>query len=310
MEPTGMAWFPVAAWLARAGIEVIRVKGKRVRALRRYLSEHAKTDATDAHVLAALPHFGGPALDPVFVPNPEQHALQRLTKRRERLQVELCSGKRRLLDLIRWACPAVEAALPDLATCLSRALLAAWLDPHCVLSARPRTLAAFVARHAAGNHPHTGPFVDALVDRLRAAARETLALHGDAVDFQGLQFEVQQEIVQLRLLDGQVADLERRIDELYARLHPSDALRTIPGIGPRIAPVLLGVLHEAPNGSAANGTPVASAASSRPAARRVGWTSLGSGSPSPATTGSRERCTSLRMRRGGSTRDWPRSTGG
>lgn len=245
MEPTGMAWFPVAAWLARAGIEVIRVKGKRVKALRRYLSEHAKTDATDAHVLAALPHFGGPALDPVFVPNPEQHALQRLTKRRERLQVELCSGKRRLLDLIRWACPAVEAALPDLATCLSRALLAAWFDPHCVLSARPRTLAAFVARHAAGNHPHTGPFVDALVDRLRAAARETLALHGDAVDFQGLQFEVQQEIVQLRLLDGQVADLERRIDELYARLHPSDALRTIPGIGPRIAPVLLGVLHEA-----------------------------------------------------------------
>lgn len=67
MEPTGMAWFPVAAWLQRAGISVIRVKGKRVKALRRYLSEHAKTDATDVLVLGALPHFGGPALHPVFV---------------------------------------------------------------------------------------------------------------------------------------------------------------------------------------------------------------------------------------------------
>ncbi|MCE6966948.1 IS110 family transposase, partial [Cereibacter sphaeroides] len=43
MEPTGMSWFPVAHRLADSGIVVTRVKGKRVRALRRYLSEHAKT---------------------------------------------------------------------------------------------------------------------------------------------------------------------------------------------------------------------------------------------------------------------------
>ena len=39
MEPTGMSWFPVALWLKQAGIKVIRVKGQRVRALRRYLSD-------------------------------------------------------------------------------------------------------------------------------------------------------------------------------------------------------------------------------------------------------------------------------
>jgi len=40
MEPTGMSWFPVAHRLADSGIAVTRVKGKRVKALRRYLSEH------------------------------------------------------------------------------------------------------------------------------------------------------------------------------------------------------------------------------------------------------------------------------
>jgi hypothetical protein len=40
MEPTGMSWFPVAHRLADAGVEVARVKGKRVKALRRYPSEH------------------------------------------------------------------------------------------------------------------------------------------------------------------------------------------------------------------------------------------------------------------------------
>jgi len=51
MEPTGMAWFPIATWLQRAGVKVIRVKGQRVKALRKYLSEHTKSDAADTHVL-------------------------------------------------------------------------------------------------------------------------------------------------------------------------------------------------------------------------------------------------------------------
>jgi transposase len=54
MEPTGMSWFPVARWLEQAGIKAIRVKGQRVRALRRYLSEHTKTDAADAYVLGCV----------------------------------------------------------------------------------------------------------------------------------------------------------------------------------------------------------------------------------------------------------------
>ena len=61
MEPTGMSWFPIAVWLARARAEAVRVKGKRVKALRRYLSEHAKTDNSDAHTLGAMPSYGGPA---------------------------------------------------------------------------------------------------------------------------------------------------------------------------------------------------------------------------------------------------------
>lgn len=87
MEPTGMAWFPLAHWLQRAGVEVIRVKGQRVKALRRYLSEHAKTDIADAHVLGAIPHFGGRRFDAVHGECPKNcvTALKRLIWRdRER----------------------------------------------------------------------------------------------------------------------------------------------------------------------------------------------------------------------------------
>lgn len=245
MEPTGMSWFPVAVWLARAGVEVVRVKGKRVKALRRYLSEHAKTDNSDAHILGAMPSYGGPAFDPLYIPSPRQHALQRLTKQRARYQDAICCSKRRLLDLLRWACPALEAVLPDLRTRLSLALLGHYLDPNAVLGAGRPTLARFIGANASGNHPHSGPFVDQLIDRFKMAARETLALHGDAIDFTELQFEVRHEVDQcIRLLDA-VGELDKRIDVLYRELHPSDALRSIPGVGLHLAPVLLGVLHDA-----------------------------------------------------------------
>jgi transposase len=244
MEPTGMSWFPVARWLEQAGVKVIRVKGQRVRALRRYLSEHAKTDTADAYVLGAIPLFGGVPTDPVYVPNAERHALQRLTRQRERLEEELNSIKRRLLDLVRWACPAIEAALPDFRTNLSLAVLHDLFDPVCVIKMRRAALRGFVAKHASGNHPHSGVFAERLIDELKAAAAETRRLHGTSVDFTCLQLEVALEIDRLRLLEAQISKLSREIAVLYDKLHPSDALRTIPGIGETLAPLVLGVLHE------------------------------------------------------------------
>jgi transposase len=245
MEPTGMAWFPVAAWLRRAGVTVIRVKGQRVKALRKYLSEHAKTDAADAHVLGAIPGFGGRGLDPVHVPAPEQHALQRLTKQRHRYQELVSSARRRVLDLIRWACPALEPVLPDTVTKLTLAILGELFDPRKVAAMRRDVLARFLAANASGNHPKSGPFIDGLVEQLKAAAAETVELHGDTVDFAALQFEVGQEVEHLRLWDHHIGEIERRVEEIYQRVHPSNALRSIPGIGPTLAPLLIGVLGHA-----------------------------------------------------------------
>ena len=230
MEPTGMSWLPIAHRLADAGVEVIRVKGRRVRALRRYLSEHVKTDLADAHLLAAMPLFGGPCFDPVHIPAPRNHALQRLTKQRARFQDAVSGAKRRLLNLLQWASPGLEAVLPDLATQLSLALMKSWFDPAAVLKARRSTLARFIGQSASGNHPHSGPFVDALVDGLKQAARDTLVLHGSHIDFAELQGEVALEVDILRRHLDAIAALDRRIAALYAEIHPSDALRTIPAL--------------------------------------------------------------------------------
>ena len=72
---------------------MIRVKGQRVKALRKYLSEHAKTDLSDANLLGALPTIGALRLEPLHLPSPKHHALQRFSKQRHRYQMR-CKLKR------------------------------------------------------------------------------------------------------------------------------------------------------------------------------------------------------------------------
>ncbi|HEU0222988.1 MAG TPA: IS110 family transposase [Paracoccaceae bacterium] len=191
--------------------------------------------------------------------------------------------------------------LPDLRTRLSLALLRTWFDPATVLKARRSTLTRFIAQSASGNHPHSGPFVEALVDGLKRAARDALALHGSHLDFAELQTEVVLEVdILLRHLDA-IAELERRIGALYAEIHPSDALRTIPGIGPHLAPVLIGVLHT-PERFCSEHHIRGSAASFRAAPTPVAPSGRDGRSAIPATTasGARSPLVSNRWQRNGS----------
>ena len=91
----------------------------------------------------------------------------------------------------------------------------------------------FIAKNASGNHPHSGPFADKLVDGLKAAAMETHAFMGDAVNFEHLQLEVAIEIDRMRLLESQLGTLGREIQALYSEAssvrcsahHPRDRRR-------------------------------------------------------------------------------------
>ena len=48
MEPTGMAWFPVAVYYARQAVPVYLVNSQEVSDLRRSYQRHAKSDRIDA----------------------------------------------------------------------------------------------------------------------------------------------------------------------------------------------------------------------------------------------------------------------
>jgi len=85
MEPTGMAWFPVAVFCQRRGVKVYLVNSQQVADLRRYYRKHAKSDRIDARVLARLPIVSPEKLHPLQLIRATQLACQRGCKELDRL---------------------------------------------------------------------------------------------------------------------------------------------------------------------------------------------------------------------------------
>jgi len=62
--------------------------------------------------------------------------------------------------------------------------------------------------------------------------------------FMDLQDEIARELRMLEADEAESKALARRIAELYRKLHPSDNLRTIPGVGEHTAPVFLAAVGD------------------------------------------------------------------
>lgn len=54
MEPTGLAWVPIASYLKAEGHRVILAKPQKVSDLRKFLRRHTKSDVVDADAAARL----------------------------------------------------------------------------------------------------------------------------------------------------------------------------------------------------------------------------------------------------------------
>jgi len=114
-EPTGLAWIPMAAYL-RAGhpdCQLVKARLQKVAALRRYLRSRAKSDRVDGVTLAKMPFIDAEQLDEAYLPPAEYHALQRLTRQRERLMKSITIRKNRIGSIINGYLPGLRKAFTD-----------------------------------------------------------------------------------------------------------------------------------------------------------------------------------------------------
>jgi transposase len=231
MEPTGMAWFPVAVFLIQAGAKVFLVNSQQVADLRRYYKKHAKSDRIDSRVLAKLPLINPEHLHPLQLPGAVGLACQRGCKELERLTKQITATKNRLMALDRFAWPGLEEdVFEDVFSPACRWFRKQWYDPRQVSLAGVEGMSkAWSESQIDPDDP--GDWVKFLV-KLTGQVLELYGKEGQDLDFAQLQAEAGREQALLLFLEEQHHQLQiKTVRPLYRQLHPSRHLETIPGVG-------------------------------------------------------------------------------
>jgi transposase len=231
MEPTGMAWFPVAVYYARQAVPVFLVNSQEVADLRRYYQRHAKSDRIDARVLAWLLLVNPDKLHRLVLPSATTFACQRACKQLDRFSSQIVAIKNRLQALDRFAWPGLEEhVFADPFAPAARFFREHWYDPRQVVQTGTNTIRQQWEANA-GEADDGGAWVEALV----TLAQQVLTLYGtdgQYLDFEQLQAEAQRDQTWLSWLEQQQHRLRiHTVRPLYRAVHPSRNLETLKGVG-------------------------------------------------------------------------------
>jgi transposase len=231
MEPTGMAWFPVAVYYARQALPVFLVNSQEVADLRRYYQRHAKSDRIDARVLARLPLVNPDKLHRLVLPSATALACQRACKQLDHFATQITAVKNRLQAIDRFAWPGLEEQV--FADPFAPA--ARFFREHCYDPRQVVLLGATAIRQQWEASALSADDGDAWVERLLTLAQQVLTLYGtdgQFLDFAQLQAEVQRDQAWLTWLEQQHHTLRlRTVRPLYRAVHPSRNLETLKGVG-------------------------------------------------------------------------------
>jgi transposase len=234
MEPTGMAWFPVAAFaLRQPHVTVYLVNSQQVADLRRYYQKHHKSDRIDARVLAKLPVVSPEKLHPLCLPSAERLACQRGCKELDRRLTLRTAIQNRLQAVDRFAWPGLEAVLPGTLSPQRCWFREQWYDPQAVRQAGAARLCQAWSRNQEED-AKTSPASD-WAQSLVALAEQVLALFGEGspfLDYGYLQAEVTRDQALLDFVAEQHQALQiETVRPLYRQLHTHRHLETLKGVG-------------------------------------------------------------------------------
>jgi transposase len=208
-EPTGLAWIPLAAYLRARHPECRLVKAmlQKVAALRRYLRSHTKSDRVDGVTLAKMPFIDSEQLDEAYLPLVKYHALQRLTRQRERLMKSITIHKNRIGAIVNGYLPGLRKAFTDEWSERARAFYRQCLNPYQVSHNDKQALEElFVGIKARGAVVESGRVYKACLRLAEFYKRSEPAGMINEEFFDDLQDEIACE---LRLMEGEEEEVER-----------------------------------------------------------------------------------------------------
>ena len=249
-EPTGLAWLMVAVYLKgrHPDSRLVRVQAQKVVALRKYLNRSSKSDKIDSITLAKMPFIDPEKLEEIYFPPGKIYAIQRLARQRRRLENDIAGRKKRIGTIVDGYFPMIRKAFSDPWSAHARAFLHSRLNPLAVVRTGEKALHAFLTKRR--KHCKVDASVESHMVYLACREAATICKSSSPVGmidndfFSALQEEISRELRLMEIEEAESAAIAKRLEKLYLELHPSDNLRTIPGVGDHTAPIFLATVGD------------------------------------------------------------------
>jgi transposase len=208
-RPSGI----VVDTLVEAGFTVVPIHPNTVKATRpRYRSHGAKSDASDAHLLADLLRTDGHRFKPLAAQSDEIRALRALVRGRDDLvatRVHLANQLRSLLESF-W--PGAAGVFAEVDSPIALAFIERYPTPESASRLGPKRMAAFCAQHAYCGRRKP----EELLERLRRAPPsvcEALEMDAKGELVRGLARTLSPLVEQIRLLSGRIGHHVASLDD-------------------------------------------------------------------------------------------------
>ena len=235
MEATGTYWLSLFSALTDKGFNVSVFNPYQIKSFRgAYTNRKQKNDVIDSIIIANFLNFNGP--DQTSLPNDDLLALKNLTRYRSNLVDNISKAKTQVKGILNKVFPEYSDSFSDVFGEASKQILINCPTPYEIVNFNTRKLANLLKKASKGRHS---------TDKVRKI--KELAKNSFGIKFTGdaCSFEIKQLVNQIIFLEKQVDDLELKIKSIYSKLDTH--LRSIPGIGEALAPVILAEIGDINN---------------------------------------------------------------
>jgi transposase len=223
--------------LVEAGYPVVPIHPNVVKATRpRYRSHGAKSDASDAYLLADLLRTDGARFAPLRPQSDAIRALRALVRGRDDLvatRVQLANQLRSLLESF-W--PGAAAIFAEIDSAIALAFVQRYPTPQAAAHLAHKRLASFLAQHRYCGRRRPA----ALLERLRAAPTG----HTDELELDAKGALARSLACILEALVAQIAQLSSRIEHTIAELPDGRIVMSLPRAGRLCAAQILAELGD------------------------------------------------------------------
>ena len=240
MEATGDYWLSLFSALTDKDFNVSVFNPYQIKSFRgAYSNRKQKNDVIDSIIIADFLRFNG--IDQTCLPNDDLLALKNLTRYRSNLVDNISKAKIQIKGILNKVFPEYSDVFSDTFGDASKQILLNCPTPSEVANFNTRKLANLLKKASKGRHGTD------TVRKVKALAKNSFGIKftGDACSF-----EIKQLVNQIIFLEDQVDELDLKIKELYSKL--DSHLESIPGIGKKIAPIILAEIGDINNFSTTN----------------------------------------------------------